>query len=101
MKRLVLVAICMCAIPLFTHLQSPSGGLALAGHTVQGLYCEDCGAQGCICDSGEVPQRSTVSNTDDTRLLEHDATPSEAKGDLGPGLLVAMLGLLLWMRMRT
>ena len=73
----------------------------MAGHTIQGLYCECPGGQNCICDPDEELKGQTVSETGDEGSLDSGATPPETGADLGPGLLLATLGLLLWMRMRA
>ena len=99
MKRLMLVAMCIFAIPLFTHRLSPPGGMAMAGHVLPGgAYC-GCGAEGCTCDPGEEPPAE--SRTDDARLLDHATIPSDTGSDPGAGLLMVTISLLLWIRMRA
>ena len=73
--------------------------MVLAGHTLQGRSC-DCPSEGCICEPGEQRLRLTVSETDEEGSLAHDTPSSETGSDLGPGMLLVTLGLLLWIRMR-
>ena len=75
--------------------------MALAGHVLQGgAYCEDGSSPDCIPDTSEEAQEQSTKNTNGSGLPDHDTAPPETDSNLGGGLLLATLVLLLWMRMR-
>ena len=83
MKRLLSTCLLMLCVSL----------PVLAGHTVSGGYCE-CGAPGCICDSGEQPRGLESRNASDESSQE---TPS----DSGSETLLVLAVLLLVLRYKA
>jgi len=65
----------------------------IAGHSVIGGYCE-CGAPGCICDPGETPLGSRVSEP----VGVPDESTQNTSVDLGSETLLVLAALLLVLR---
>jgi hypothetical protein len=99
----------MLALPLMLPARAtndeklvlPFPGVAFAGRTWAGVYCE-CGTQDCICDPGEVPPGSQTSRfgSSDPNNNELDDQLPGGDVDPAPGALLVAFALLLWLRMR-
>ena len=114
-KRIVVAAACILALPLLfspsqnQKLTNPTAfsTVALAGHTNVGGWCE-CGAEGCLCDPGEIPvgglSASPVSDRNG-RSLNQGASPASADRsqgfDFGSSALMLALAFLVWARLRA
>ena len=110
--RLLLAAFCILILPFVfspapgdkLRSTAPFATVAFAGHTVSGNWC-DCGAPGCICDPGENPHvnraRAVTDNQASDQLPSAIGAHSRAGFDVGTGVLILALALLVWARLRA
>jgi len=111
MTRLGSAAVCILALPLwFSASQrdklanpTPFATVAYAGHTLLGDWC-GCGSPGCICDPGELGNRSSRPPSDQTEKPSDQGAapiPSQSAVDFGTGALMLALALFMWARLRA
>ena len=104
-RLLLLAALCMFALPLFTSNSRNENhtfpnGIAMAGHTLTGAYCE-CGDVECICGAVEVPAPTRPKFYQNEIPGQPDSpnpTPEPAS-DLGVEILFGALLLALLLRL--
>ena len=103
-KRLLVVAICMLGLPVWSSTtqsnklidSAPYATVAFAGHVTGGSrYC-DCGTADCVCDAGETARQTSRTATSDST----QPYLSSIADDTGLGLL-ALTMLLLWLKLRA
>jgi len=82
----------------------PFAGVALAGHTIYGSWCE-CSAPGCICDPGELGGSSRPLPSQTEKPSTQTAFPirehSRSGLDFGSGALMLAFALFVWTRLRA
>lgn len=100
MKKLLLlpVLLILCLPLLVNNTQTnPTGaGVAYAGHTLIGGYCE-CGCGACICDPGDIPGAECANNRS---APVSDKAPAKGDRPLDLGSAGLMLGLFFMLLLR-
>ncbi|MEK6304622.1 MAG: hypothetical protein AABO41_28395 [Acidobacteriota bacterium] len=111
-KKLLLTAICLLVLPVFSSPSSERGqkdavafqSVVFAGRTLLGGWCQ-CGSDGCFCDPGEQPGgNSATSANPNKKFSNQGTTPASAERtsgfDFGSGALMLALAFFLWTRLR-
>jgi hypothetical protein len=103
--RLILAAAFILALPTFfaavpaarQHNAVPFVSVAEAGRTVVGAWCDLCDGVECFCN-GEEQEIQTSAPTSDGSLKDQEPAPDSSSA---PGaLLLGLLAILLWLKMR-